>query len=221
MENSTNRTLVGKGLERLAARVEAGDKEALAKFFSNQRSRLERMIELRMDRRLKSLIEPSDVLQEAFLDAYRRLPDYAGKPARQMPAFLWLRFLTLQRLVALHRKHFGATRNADLEISLDQQSPDADSFPLSNRLIARMTTAKRAIFRKEVRQKLEKLLDDMDAIDREVLVLRHFEELSNNETAALLGLSKAAASNRYIRALTRLKMLLGEGADLNDDSTML
>jgi RNA polymerase sigma-70 factor (ECF subfamily) len=168
------------------------------------------MVRLRMDRRLQGRVDASDVLQEAWLDAARRLPEYAQEP--QMPPFLWLRFLAMQRLLALHRFHLGAEkRNAAQEVSLHRgPMPAASSVSLASRLLGKFTSASQKAIRAELRVRLQETLNRLDPIDREVLALRHFEELSNNETAEVLGLSKAAASNRYVRALKRLKDALAE-----------
>ena len=192
--------------------------DALGEFFGMQRDRLRRIVHVRLDRRLQGRVDPSDVLQEAFVDASRRLAEYAAEPA--MPLFLWLRFLTAQRLQALHRFHLGAkARDAGREVSLHSGPlPTADSRSLAAQLLGRLTTPSRAAIRAEIQIKIREALDAMDPIDREVLVLRHFEELNNNETAAVLGLAKAAASRRYVRALRRLKEILSATQGLIDDS---
>jgi len=186
------------------SRIHAGDPQALAQLFGKHRDRLSRMVRLSLDRRLQGRIDPSDVLQEAFIDAYYRQHEYRADP--MMAPFLWLRFLTGQRLLALHRRHLGTQmREAAREVSLQAGTmPQADSFSLANFLLGRLTTPSLAAIRAEMRVRLQDVLNAMDPIDREVLVLRHFEELSNGETAVVLGLQKAAASNRYVRALRRL-----------------
>jgi RNA polymerase sigma-70 factor (ECF subfamily) len=192
------------GLRRLAA----GDQQALADLFARYRERLRRMVKLRLDRRLQGRIDASDVLQEAFIDVARRAPEYAANPT--MPFFLWLRLLTGQRLLMVHRQHFGTKmRDVGQEVSLYRGAlPQASSVSLAAQLLGRMTSPSLAAVRAEMQLKLQEALNSMDPIDREVLTLRHFEELSNTETAAVLGLQKAAASNRYIRALKRLKEVL-------------
>src|SRR5262249_30555087 len=151
---------------------------------------------------------PSDVLQEAYLDLAKRAPDYLAKP--DIPFFLWLRLLTGQRLLEIHRRHLGTLmRAAGQEVSLHRGAlPQATSESLAAQLLGRMTSPTQAAVRAEMQVRLQEALNSMDALDREVLVLRHFEELSNNETAAVLGIAKAAASNRYVRALKRLKDIL-------------
>jgi RNA polymerase sigma-70 factor, ECF subfamily len=204
--------------ELLASFIHAGDQRALGEFFDRHRERLRRMVRLRLDRRLQGRIDPEDVLQEAFVDAARRLTEYAAN--RPMPPFLWLRFLTMQRLQTLHRIHLGVkSREAGREVSLYNGAlPAADSRSLAAQLLGRLTTPSRAAIRAEIQIKIQEALDVMDPIDREILALRHFEELNNGETAAVLGIHKAAASNRYVRALRRLKDILSPALGLLDDS---
>jgi len=186
----------------------AGDPQALAELFDRYRDRLRRMVKLRLDRRLQGRIDPSDVLQEAYLDMARRSPEYLANPS--VPFFLWLRMLTGQRLLMVHRQHLGAQmRDAGQEVSLHRGAlPQATSASLAAQLLGRLTSPTQAAARAEFQIRLQEALNSMDPLDREVLVLRHFEELSNNETAAVLGIQKSAASNRYVRALKRLKDLL-------------
>ena len=189
------------GTEELVHRVRAGDRDALATLFAGYRTRLRLMVRLRLDRRLQGRIDPSDVLQDAYLDVAQRLPEYVARP--EMPFYLWLRLLTGQRLLALHRRHLGAQmRDAGQEVSLYRGAlPQASSASLAAQLLGRLTSPTQAAIRAELQIKLQEALNELDPIDREVLALRHFEELTNNETATVLGLQKAAASNRYIRAL--------------------
>jgi RNA polymerase sigma-70 factor (ECF subfamily) len=194
--------------DELLRRAGAGDPNALAELFARYRDRLRRMVRLRLDRRLQGRVDPSDVLQEAQLEIFRRADEYAADP--RVPPFLWLRLITGQRLTALHRRHLGARmRNAGQEIALHRGPiPQATSVSLAEMLLGRLTSPTQAAQRAEVRLLLQEALNGMDALDREVLTLRHFEELSNAEVAQVLGLSKTAASNRYIRALERLREVL-------------
>ncbi len=192
----------------LLRRACAGDQQALAEVFSQHRDRLRQMVALRLDRRLQGRLDPSDVLQEAYLDLARRLPDYAREPT--MPFYLWLRFLTGQRLIDLHRQHLGTRmRDAAQEVSLYRGAlPQASSASLAAQLLGRLTSASRAAIRAETQVRFQDALNQMEPLDREILTLRHFEMLSNDETAAVLGIRKSAASNRYVRALKRLKQAL-------------
>jgi RNA polymerase sigma-70 factor (ECF subfamily) len=193
---------------RLIEQAVRGDQRALGELLGRHRERLRRMVALRLDRRLKGRVDPSDILQEACLDAARRLPEYHQNPT--MSFFVWLRFLTGQRLLDEHRRHLGAAgRDAGREVSLYGGAlPETTSAALAARLLGRLTTPSQAAVRAERQIRLQESLNSLDPIDREVLVLRHFEELSNGEAAAVLGLDKSAASKRYARALIRLKDIL-------------
>jgi RNA polymerase sigma-70 factor (ECF subfamily) len=194
--------------EDLLFRAATGDASALAALWERHRARLRQMVRLRLDRRLQSRVDPSDVLQDAYLDLAARLPDYARD--RPMPTYLWLRLVTGQRLAMVHRHHLGtAMRDAGREVSLYRGAlPQASSASLAAQLLGRLTTASQATIRAERQLQLQAILNGMDPTDREILALRHFEELSNREAAEVLGLSKTAANNRYIRALGRLRDLL-------------
>jgi RNA polymerase sigma-70 factor (ECF subfamily) len=176
------------------------------------------MIRLRLDRRLQGRVDPSDVLQDAYLDLNAKLPEYAEKPT--LPFFVWLRLVVCERLLRVHRHHLGAAmRDAGREISLHQGVLiEASSASLAAQLLGRVTTVSRAAVRAEMQVLLQQALNEMDPTDREVIALRHFEELSNDEVAAVLALSKAAASKRYVRAMLRLKVVIGETPGLADDS---
>ena len=203
-------TVMGESSEtnKLLRRAADGDREAVAALFARHRDRLEQMVRLRLDRRMQGRIDPSDVLQEAYLEAARRVEEFAGEPTTSV--YLWLRVLTGQKLVDLTRRHLGAKmRDAGQEISLYRGAwPQASSVSLAAQLLGRLTSPSRAVIRAETQLRVQEALNSMDPIDREVLALRHFELLTNGEVAHVLGLSKAAASNRYVRALKRLKEIL-------------
>jgi len=192
----------------LIDRAAAGDSAALAELFGRYRKRLRAMVRLRMDRRLQGRVDPSDVLQEAYLDVAQQLSTYQAKP--EMPFYLWLRFTTGQRLMRLHRQHLGAAvREAGREVSLHRGAlPQASSVSLAAQLLGKMTSPSKAVERAEIQLKLQAALNGMDETDREIIALRHFEELSNLEAAQVLGLEPPAASKRYIRALKRLQEIL-------------
>jgi RNA polymerase sigma-70 factor (ECF subfamily) len=166
------------------------------------------MVALRLDRRLQSRIDPSDVIQEAYVDATAGLGEFALRS--EMPFFLWLRWLTGMKLNAIHRKHLGfKVRDAAREISLNRGScPQASTAALAAQLLGRQTSASQVAIRLERKARLQEALESMDPIDRDVLALRHFEELSNAEVALTLQMQESAASKRYIRALRKLKEIL-------------
>jgi RNA polymerase sigma-70 factor (ECF subfamily) len=182
-----------------------GDEGALAALVERHRERLERMVWLRMDRRLQGRVDPADVVQDAYLALRGKFPQYIADP--QLPFFLWLRLEVGQKLVDLHRFHLGTQmRDAGQEVSLHRGAlPQVTSLSLAEHLLGKLTTASHAAMRAELKIRVQEALNSMDPHDREVLILRHFEELSNSETAQVLGIKPSAAVNRYVRALKRLK----------------
>jgi RNA polymerase sigma-70 factor (ECF subfamily) len=189
-------------------RLRGGDRGALAELFDKHRDRLRRMVELRIDARVRGRLDPSDVLQEAFLDVARDLDSYLADP--KLPPLLWLRLHVGRRLTTLHRKHLGTRmRDAGLEISLYQGAlPEASSAALASMLLGRHTSPTQAAQRAERLLRVQEALNSLDQIDREVLALRHFEQLGRSETAQVLGITQEAGAKRYFRALKRLKDML-------------
>jgi RNA polymerase sigma-70 factor, ECF subfamily len=194
------------GIAGLLERVRAGDQPALAELYAKHRDKLRRMVQLRLDHRLAGRVSPSDVLQEAYIDAVKRIDHYFEKPDH--PFFGWLRLIVGQRLADVHREHLAQKRAVSNEVPMDRTAPGADSACLAACLLGSGTSPSNAAARGESFVALEGALEQMDPLDREVLALRHFEELSNTETAELLGIQPAAASKRYVRALARLKQIL-------------
>ena len=186
-------------------RLRGGDRGALAEFFGENRDRLRRMVELRIDARLRARIDPSDVLQEAFLDVDRDLDAYLVDP--KLPPLLWLRLHVGRRLTTLHRQHLGTKmRDAGLEVSLFQGAlPEPSSAALASMLLGRHTTPTQAAQRAERMLRVQEALNSLDPIDREVIALRHFEQLGRAEAAQVLGITQEAGAKRYFRALKRLK----------------
>ncbi|MEY3161404.1 MAG: Sigma-W factor [Planctomycetota bacterium] len=186
----------------LLDRLARGDALALAPVFEHHRARLRRMIEVRLDPRLAGRLDPDDVLQEVYLAAAQRMGTWSPERGSVL---LWLRMIAQQVLVDLFRHHVGAARRA-----AGREAAPAASGAWSSMFVASMTSPSQVAARADMVQKVEAALEQMDPIDREVLVLRHFEELGNKEAAEVLGIQENAASNRYVRALTRLRGLLGE-----------
>lgn len=203
-------------VHRRVERAAAGDVPALGPLLEAYRDRLRRLVALRLDPRLAGRVDASDVIQEGYLDATNRLGDYLAD-ARRMPFYLWIRFLVGQRVAEAHRRHFGEGRDAGREVSLYRGAmPDASTAALAAQLLGKLTSPSQAAIRAERRIRLQEALNAMDPIDREILVLRHYEQLTNGEVATVLGLDKSAASKRHIRALMRLREHLGipEGSDV-------
>lgn len=191
----------------LVQKARGGDEAALATLFSRFRDKLERTASFRLDHRLRGRLDISDVLQETFLDARQRLPHFAAKP--EMSILGWLRAVLTQRIVDLHREHLGAqARDVNREVPLSLVATDATTRCLVGKLIADQSSPSEAVQRAELAAQLSAALEAMDPLDREVIALRHFEELSNGEAAEVLGLEISAASKRYVRALRRFRDVL-------------
>jgi RNA polymerase sigma-70 factor (ECF subfamily) len=192
----------------LLRRAAAGNEQACHELFSRYRDRLKRMVRLRLSRRLQGRVDDSDVLQEAYLEVTRKLSEYQREPI--LPFFLWLRHMTGLKLAEIHRRHLGtAMRDADREVSLHRGAlPEADSVSLAAQLLGKLTTPSQAAMKAETRIYVQEALNSMDPVDREVLALKHFEQMSTSEIAHVLGLSKAGAGSRYLRAIKRLREIL-------------
>jgi RNA polymerase sigma-70 factor (ECF subfamily) len=192
----------------LIACLRGGDRQALAEIFDRYRDRLRRMVELRLDPRLRARLDASDVVQEAFLDVARDLDAYLADP--KLSPLLWLRLHVGRRLTTLHRQHLGTKmRGAGLEISLYQGAlPQASSAALASMILGRHTSPTQAAQRAERMLRVQEALNSLDPIDREILALRHFEELGRAEAAQVLQITQAAGAKRYFRALKRLKDVL-------------
>jgi RNA polymerase sigma-70 factor (ECF subfamily) len=203
-------------LAELLARAANGDETAANELFSRYRKRLTQMVRLRLNPRLKGRVDDSDIVQETYLEAARRLPDYlADQP---LPFFLWLRQITGDKIIDAHRRHLGAKmRNAGHEISLHRgPMPTASSASLTAQLMGRLTSPSRAAIKGEMRKCVQDVLNSMETIDREILTLRHLEGLTNAEVAATLGMNESTTSTRYLRALKRLKDELSQFPGLFD-----
>jgi RNA polymerase sigma-70 factor (ECF subfamily) len=190
-------------------RAAGGDPQRWGSQLERHRDRLRRMVALRLDMRLQGRVDPSDVIQEAFLEATGRRDEY-GRDPEPMPFFLWLRFLVGQKILEQHRRHLGAhARDVGREVALYRgPMPEATSAAIAAQLLGRHTSPSQAAIRAERKLRLQEALNRMEPIDREILVLRHYEQLSNGDVALVLGLDKSAASKRYARALVRLKDIL-------------
>ena len=202
----------------LACPSEAGRRKLLADAFTRHRKRLRFMVYLRLHPLLRGRVDPSDVLQEAFLAAARKLPRYVRDAP--MPFFIWLRRVTAEKLHEIHRNHFAAqVRDARLELRLPQlpAGPEASSITLVDLLDNEGLTPSETAMNVEERASVQKALDGLDPMDREILVLRYFEKLSSAEAAEVLGLKIDAARKRYLRALRRLRKVFGKTQPPGDD----
>jgi len=186
-----------------------GDQPALTELLAGYRDPIRRMVQARMDRRMAARVDASDVVQDVLIEATRRLPDYLKGPG--MPFRLWLRQIAQDRMIDLHRRHRAQRRDVTREqASAPAGWDDRSSLDLAARLVdSELTPAAHAI-RQELQRRFYAALDELNEDDREVVVLRHVEQLGNSEIAEALGLTPAAAGMRYLRALRRLKDVLGE-----------
>jgi len=193
---------------RLLEQARGGDKAALNELLSRHRSRLRLMVEMRLDTRLQARLDASDVVQDAYIEVTERLDDYLRDP--KVPLFLWLRLIVGERLLKLHRHHLGTQmRDAGREVSLYRGAlPAASSAALAAQLLGKFTSPTQAAVRAERILRLQEALNTLDPVDREILSLRHFEELTAAETARVLAIEESAAAKRYVRALKRLKAIL-------------
>ena len=187
-----------------------GREAAVAELFGRYREKLQRMIAFRLDRRIVGKVDGDDILQDAYLETVRRIQDYLDQPS--VPFFVWLRQITKQVLIDTHRRYVDAQmRDVNLEVALDRGgTPDTSSSGLLAQLADSLTTPSQCAVREETIVALRSALDQLEEIDREVLVLRHLEELSNHEVAQVLGIDKYAASKRYLRALDRLRGVMSK-----------
>lgn len=203
----------------LVNRVLRGDQDALAELFAIHHQKLWRMVNFRMHQRLRGRVDADDVLQEAFINAAQRIDHFLSDASRSV--FIWLRLVVSQTLVDVHRRHLMTQmRDANREFSIESGwSSESTSFSLSFHLLGHLTSPSQAALRVELSQQLSRALSTVNAVDQEVLALRHFEELTNSETAQVLNMSEQAASIRYIRALTRLRGIMSAIPGFLDDSS--
>jgi RNA polymerase sigma-70 factor (ECF subfamily) len=195
--------------ELLLQRVRAGEQEAREELFSRYRAFLLRFVKVRADPRLAARLDPSDIVQEAQVEALRRLGEYLANP--RLCFRLWLRQLAYDRLLQLRRMHLKARRRS---VERDVHLPEDSSVHLARQLLSATPGPTTELLQKEFGARVRDAVQNLSEVDREIVVLRNFEELSNQEAAQLLGIKPAAASQRYGRALIRLReILLCRGLD--------
>jgi RNA polymerase sigma-70 factor, ECF subfamily len=189
----------------LLAQAREGNTQAFDRLFARHRPFLRQVVQWRMDRNLHRRIDASDVVQEAHLEAARRLGQYLAGPP--MSFKIWLRQITYDRLLMARRRHLDAGKRA---VGREHRLPDETSVQLVQRLFAQGPTPSQAVMQGEVAARVRGVLARLTEADREVLVMRHLEGLSNKEIAEALGLEPAAVSKRHGRALLRLRAMLCE-----------
>jgi RNA polymerase sigma-70 factor (ECF subfamily) len=201
--------------ESLIGRLRHGDQQALGELFSIYRERLQRLVSFRMSPLLGHRMDAEDILQESYLAAAARLEHFRANKTGSF--YIWLRLIVLQTLTDMHRMHLGAQkRDVQRETALPAPWVAATSACLAAQFLGNLTSPSQAAMRAERARQLETALEAMPEIDREVLALRHFEDLSNQEVAEALGIEQKAASIRYVRALKRLKDLLSTMSGLGE-----
>lgn len=193
----------GETESELLERLTAGDTDALGPLFDLHRGHLLRLIELRLDRRVRNRIDPADVVQDAFMEASRSIGNWGGEDV--IPFRMWLRVIVRQKTIDQHRRHVEAGIR---DVRREQPAPLATSINAAARFIADMTSPSSAAARAEEHKALEEALEGLDPMDREVLVCRHVEQLSVLDVARELGIEAKAASKRYLRALERLRLAI-------------
>ena len=192
----------------LLIRAEGGESTAVNELMERHRQSLRQMVQLRMDRVISQRVDASDIVQDVLLEASQRLTDYMQDP--RLPFHLWLRQLAKDQLIDTHRRHRVAQRrSADREQHLGQGG-DHSSLDLGAQLRDQQLTPAAATLRKEFQQRFYQALEQLEEDDREIVLMRHVEQLSNSEVAQALGLSQPAAGMRHLRALRRLREILGE-----------
>ncbi len=196
--------------EQLLERAALGDPAARQQLLAGHRDRLRRMVALRLDRRLAARVDPSDIVQESLAQAHENLADYLRD--RPLPFYAWLRQFAWERVAKQYERHVRAQRRS---VTREEAPPlpDESVAQLAHRLIASATSPSRHLLREELRDRVRTALGCLKPTDREVLVLRYLEGLSNAEAAAVLGLAESTAGMRHLRALERLRILLGQEAE--------
>jgi RNA polymerase sigma-70 factor (ECF subfamily) len=189
--------------------VAGGDKSAVNRLMDRHRDAVRRMIQMRLDQAVARRVDASDVVQDVMLEASQRLTDYLQNPA--MPFHLWLRQLAKDRIIDMHRRHRGAQRRSvDREQNFSGLgSDDQSAADLAGLLRDAELTPAAAALRQEMQNRFLLALDQLEEGDREIIVMRHFEHLGNSEVAEALGLSPPAAGMRYLRAIRKLREVLG------------
>jgi len=203
------KTAPGPDTDHLLERVRQGNQAAREQILARHRDRLRKMVAFHMDRRLAARFDPSDVVQEALAEADRRLDEYVREPP--LPFYPWLRQIAWDRLIELRRRHLRAAKRSVSREELDFfDLPDDSAVLLAGRLLDLGSTPSRQVLRVELRARVQAALAMLPARDREILVLRHLEQLSTADIAAVLGIGARAVKSRPLRALQRLRSLLGD-----------
>ena len=203
MKSPQNEDDLPEAYRQLISKAESGSESALAELYAYFKPRLRKVITARMDPALKGRVDPSDVLQDAFLDLQKRLPSIGNKNGMSM--FVWMRLVATESLINAHRKHIQTkSRDARREIPFHDTASSSSTNALAGYLLEQFTSAGNRLIRKEMQKALQSALDALGPLDREIIMMRNFEGLSNQEIAESMEMSKTGASNRYVRAMSKL-----------------
>lgn len=197
--------------QQLLLDAEQGDADAVNQLMDRHRASLRRIVQLRLDQKVQRRVDVSDIVQDVLIEANRRLNDYLKNPV--LTFRVWLRQIARDRIIDAHRRHrASAKRSVDREQALAAPpAGDHSAYDLAAQLCdPELTPAARAT-QQELARRVEQAITTLNETDAEIIILRHYEQLSNQETAQALGLSEPAASMRYLRAVRRLKELLHSG----------
>jgi RNA polymerase sigma-70 factor (ECF subfamily) len=196
--------------QQLLTKARQGEPEAVDQLLARHREPVRRMIDMRLDRAIATRVDASDIVQEVLIEASQRLKDYLRRP--DMPFHLWLRHIAKDHIIDAHRRHRQAKRRTvDRERPMHVNQPDRSSLELVAQLVDGEPTPATAAIRQELEKRFQSVMVSLEEDDREIILMRHFEQLTNQEVAAALGLTEAAASMRHLRALRRLRTLLNSG----------
>ena len=198
--------------EQLLEQARRGDPGAVERLLTAHREPLRRMIGLRLDPALAARVDASDIVQDVLLEAHRRLQDYLRKPA--MPFHLWLRHIAKDHIIDAHRhERLAQRRSVDREQPIPARRPDESSFDWAAQFFDQELTPASAAIRQEMERKVQQAIQQLGDDDRDIILMRYVEQLPNQDVAAALGLSEAAASMRCLRAVRRLHALLAPESD--------
>lgn len=199
--------------EQLLAQAKGGDSSAVNALMDRHRNSIRQMVRMRLDKRIQNRVDVSDVVQDVLVEANRRLQNYLGDPV--MPFHLWLRQIAKDRIIDAHRRHrVSARRSVDREQSMaSPRGYDQSSVELAALLGDSELTPAAALMQNEMARRVEDAITELDEKDSEIIVMRHYEHLSNQEIGQVLNLSEPAASMRYLRAIRRLKQILQQSGD--------
>lgn len=205
--------------QELLAGLRAGEADAAGRLLERHRESLRRLVMLRLDRRIQQRMDASDIVQEVMLEANRRLSSYLENPV--MPFHLWLRQMARDRIIDAHRRHRAShKRSVDREQSLMAAAPvDRSTVELMMQICDQELTPAAAATMDELHRRFTAAIEQLDDQDRDVILMRHFEQLTNQEVALALGLTEPAASMRYLRAMRRLRKMLADAALISGDDS--